>query len=412
MHASLPRSPSLAHLKKQAKQLLAAQRAGVPQSCRLLRRLHRFTAASDQEILSARVTLAEAQFVLAMHYGFRSWSALKDAVGAIPPCDQNSLEAVTSRSEKEIPVYAGAGVPLAVVAALNHAGIEIAFMEFAAASGWAFSFGYQYDRTSPAQMAVRGDPDADGPFEVFSFLPGQLGLGYDMARTGDPEELWRFVTTRVDAGTPIMSEHMDGGLISAYREVDDRRELFFDGTVAPGWIDVGSLQPHAVYSFVRRGDPAPEDQVRVLALGRAVAKGKPHSSRGIPQGQAALRSYLSDVSDVTRDFSSTEEWFCWAAFQRLMARRCCEVWLRAVARHLSGGAAAFALAAADHYGDAFSCYDQYRSEVQAGQPPRRSLQERARTPERIATIIPILERGMDAEAAGLASLEHVLGELT
>jgi hypothetical protein len=38
---------------------------------------------------------------------------------------------------------------------------------------------------------------------------------------------------------------------------------------------------------------------------------------------AALRAYLSDVADSSKSLAKCEEWFCWAAFQRLMARRCC-----------------------------------------------------------------------------------------
>ena len=66
-------------------------------------------------------------------------------------------------SPVEIPEYAGPGVPLAVTAALNHAGVEIDYMEFAAATGWAFSFGYLYDGVWPAHMAVRGTPGGDVP---------------------------------------------------------------------------------------------------------------------------------------------------------------------------------------------------------------------------------------------------------
>jgi hypothetical protein len=407
----LPAHASLEYLKKQAKQLLAAQRRGEAQCCPFLRRLHRFAGSRDQEILNAKVTLAEAQFVVAMHLGYASWPKLVEDVRSRPAADANSLAAVVRRSTVEIPRYAGAGVPLAVVAALNYAGTEMDFMEFAAASGWAFSFGYRYEDVSPAFMAVRGNPESDGPTEVFAFLPKQLGLDYEMARTQvEHDKLWSFVKRHVDAGTPIMSEHMDGGLITAYRERGDRRQLFFDATVASGWIDVDKLQPYGVYSLVKRRDPTPRDQIRRLALKRAIAFGEANDWNGTPQGTAALRTYLADVRDETKQFSDAEEWFCWAAFERLMARRCCEVWLRSSAKALGGEARGLLLEAADHYGRAFEYYDRYLTEVGAG-APLLGLKERARTPERIAVIAEILERGIEAEVAGLAALKQAVALL-
>jgi hypothetical protein len=404
----LPATPSLEHLKKQAKQLLAAQRRGMPQCCPILRRLHRFAGSSDEEILSAKLTLAEAQFLVAMHHGYASWPKLLDDVRSRLAAGANSLAAVVRRSKVEIPEYAGAGVPLAVVAALNHAGIEMDFMEFGAASGWAFSFGYCYEDISPAFMAVRGNPEADGPMEVFAFLPKQLGFDYEMTRTEvEHNRLWSFVKRHVDAGAPVMSEHMDGGLITAYRERNGQQQLFFDGTVVPGWIDVDKLQPYAVYSLVKQRDPKPRDQIRRLALKRAVAFGEADDWKGTPQGTVALRTYLADVLDETKSFSDTEEWFCWATFERLMARRCSEVWLRSSAEHLDGDARALVAEAADNYGEAFRCYDRYLSEVGAG-APRLSLRERARTPERIAVIADILERGIEAETAGLEALKQAV----
>jgi hypothetical protein len=411
MSASLPHHPSVDHLKKQAKMLLGSQRRRVPACCALLRRLHRFAAASDEEILAATLSLAEAQLALAMHYGYSGWKELIDEARSHPAGGEFSLETVRDRAEETLPDYAGAGVLLAVVAALNHAGIPVRFMEFAAASGWAFSFGYLYDDVSPAYLAVRGDPAADGPLEVFAFLPGQYGLGYAMARTQDPTRLWSFVMRNVDSGIPIMSEHLDGGLITAYRTQDGRRQLFFDGTVAPGWIDADGLQPYAVYTFVKEREVQPRGEITRAALERAVAKGKEHAWRGVPQGLAALRQYLADVRDPTRDFARCGEWFCWAAFERLMARRCGEIWLRSLAEARTGEARRWLAAAAGSYGEAFRGYDRYRTAVQAGEPAGTLLLERVRSPESIGIIAPLLEQAIAAESSGLEALEKALGVL-
>jgi hypothetical protein len=405
MQSSLPRHPSVDHLKKQAKMLLAAQRAGQPASCRFFRRLRRFSEATDKDVLSARVSLADAQRALAMQYGYGSWKELAEEARSHPPQAEFSLARVMAHSEQPIPDYAGAGVPLAIVAALNHAGVPVRFMEFAAASGWAFSVGYVYDDISAAFMAVRGQPGSDGPLEVFALLPEQLGLGYELARTDQPAQLWRFVRSKVDSGTPVMSEHMDGGLITAYRMKRGRREIFFEGTVDTGWKTADGLGPYAVYSFVRRREPLPMEEVTRSALARAVQKGRAHEWGGVPQGLAALRAYLADVRDPARTFEETAEWFCWAAFERLMARRCAEIWLGSVGRKLSGEAGRLISVAADHFGAAFRHYDLYLGETQGRNPPRPTLFERARVPERIDRCAPLLEQGIDEEASGLEALE-------
>lgn len=404
MPASLPKQPDIDHLKKSAKRLLAAQRRGDPRCCHLLRALRRFSEAKDSDILEARVTLHEVQHVVALHFGFSSWAELRRHVLAQRTTNSISIAAVEQHAEQEIPQYAGAGVPMGVAAALNHAGVDIGFMEFAAASGWAFSFGYKYDDVSPAYLAVRGEPKSDGPMEVFAFLPGCFGFGYELALTKEPEAVWAFVVKHVDAGTPIMSEHLDGGLISGYQEQGGTRQVFFDGVPMPGRIDVDGLDPHAVYVLVKRSDPMPRDEVTRLALKRAFAKGSAHDWRGTPQGLAALRAYAADVADPSKDFARTEEWFCWAAFERLMARRCCAVWLRSAAAAVGEKARASLMVAAEQYERAFKCYESYLSEVSDREPMRQALRERARAPERIKVIVPLLEQGIAAEKAGLEAL--------
>jgi hypothetical protein len=408
---SLPRNPHLAYLKKQAKRLLAAQRSGLSACGPIFREIGRYARLSDAELFQAPVTLAEARLALAIHYGYASWRELAEEVRSRPPSAVYSLRTVQERAEKPIPEYAGAGVPMAVVAALNHAGIPIRYMEFAAASGWAFSFGYLYDDISPAFMGVRGNPEEDGPFEVFSFLPLCHGLGYEMALTSDHEGLWRFVREHVDAGTPVMSEHMDGGLIAGYREKDGNRQIFLDGTVSAGWIDVGGLQPHAVYAFVREGEARPPGEVTREALGRAVAKGREHGWRGVPQGLSALRRYLADVSDLSKGFRETPEWFCWAAFQRLMARRCAQVWLASVAGTLPRSERMLLEKAASAYGAAFRYYDRYLGGVRESSLPKQSRQRGTRSPERVWAIVPLLAQGIGAEERGLDHLEEVVSHL-
>jgi hypothetical protein len=83
MSRPLPARPSLVHLKHQAKDLRILAREGDESAAVTLRHLRRFQGASAPEIASARVSLGEAQYALALAYGFASWPALKKHVESL-----------------------------------------------------------------------------------------------------------------------------------------------------------------------------------------------------------------------------------------------------------------------------------------------------------------------------------------
>ena len=80
---TIPPNVCLRQLKKQAKDLVKAHNRGEADVCSLLRNLKRFATASDREILAAEILLNEAQYALALHYGFTSWNALKAHIDAL-----------------------------------------------------------------------------------------------------------------------------------------------------------------------------------------------------------------------------------------------------------------------------------------------------------------------------------------
>jgi hypothetical protein len=83
MVLSLPLHPDIAHLKRQAKQLVRAHRRGLSAPCAVLRSLRRFSGQDDRRILSSPLALHDAQYALAMEYGFPSWNALRTHVESI-----------------------------------------------------------------------------------------------------------------------------------------------------------------------------------------------------------------------------------------------------------------------------------------------------------------------------------------
>ena len=414
MTAALPLLASLEHLKNQAKSLLKTHDEGKPDACETLRHVHRLSRKSDAAILAAPVQLQEAQHAIALEYGFKSWVELKQEVesrerreaeerqewaevlpGQVRPESLARFALRTIDLPEDIP-YLRAGVPSAVVQLLKHKGESVDFAEVTAAGGWAFSFSYAYGDSHIGALSV----------EDFAFLPERLGYEREAVSCGAREALWSFVCRNVDAGVPMVCTHYDGGLVYGYRMKDGVRQMWFDGTVAMGWTDITSPHPmDSCQTLVKKGEPRQEAEILREALGIALQKAS-------PGGVAALEAYAADVEDPGKDFAeSSAFWFCWAAFERLSARWCCARWLRSAAGVLPE-AHGHLLSAAEHYERAFQLYGDYRKEVHAGAPTGLSLHERARTPERIAAISPILRKAIDAERSGIAELQKAVAAVS
>ena len=89
--SSLPARPNLEQLKKQAKELLKAYRAGDPPSLQQFRDfLPRLASTSDEQLADLSLSLRDAQRVIALEHGFDSWAQLKAHVAATT--DSNLIE--------------------------------------------------------------------------------------------------------------------------------------------------------------------------------------------------------------------------------------------------------------------------------------------------------------------------------
>jgi ankyrin repeat protein len=83
MTTSLPVDPSLENLKKQAKTLQKAWRAGETDAIARIRAVHpQYSGLSDEQLRAIQPRLTDCQLVLAREAGFDSWPQLKTAVQA------------------------------------------------------------------------------------------------------------------------------------------------------------------------------------------------------------------------------------------------------------------------------------------------------------------------------------------
>jgi hypothetical protein len=81
MPKSLPSRPNLEQLRNQAKDLLKSHKGGDPQAVERFRVSHpQCSSASESGIHAARLSLSDAQLVIAREYGFASWARLREHV--------------------------------------------------------------------------------------------------------------------------------------------------------------------------------------------------------------------------------------------------------------------------------------------------------------------------------------------
>jgi ankyrin repeat protein len=121
----LPDSPDLDQLRKQAKELLRAARAGDPTASTRFRILPSLATASDDELTRA-LALHDAQSVIAREHGFPSWNALRERVeeltlgfdDAVREFVEAATDGRTSRAERLLALHsriAGASFHSALV---------------------------------------------------------------------------------------------------------------------------------------------------------------------------------------------------------------------------------------------------------------------------------------------------------
>jgi ankyrin repeat protein len=84
MSKSLPSRPNLEQLKNQAKDLLKAHDSGDAEALQRIQASHPdYSNASEDQIRATKLSLSDAQLVIAREYGFASWPKLKEHVESL-----------------------------------------------------------------------------------------------------------------------------------------------------------------------------------------------------------------------------------------------------------------------------------------------------------------------------------------
>ncbi|MHB9134595.1 MAG: carbon-nitrogen hydrolase family protein [Armatimonadota bacterium] len=158
MTRSLSPHPDLAQLKRQAKELRKAQQAQDPSACPVLRHLRRFADAPEAYILAAPLSLHEAQYALAMEYGFTSWQSLQQHVRSTTVLSDARIRvALVSYQVRSGDPEANLRVVETVLRAQADAGIRLFVLPEVSISGWPPKVDGQRD------YARFAEPVPDGP---------------------------------------------------------------------------------------------------------------------------------------------------------------------------------------------------------------------------------------------------------
>ncbi|MBT3276174.1 MAG: hypothetical protein HN368_23705 [Spirochaetales bacterium] len=78
MSDELPVNPNIEQLKKQAKDLLRGFARKDPSVIDRFRSIRRYASLSEKDLFRSPVKLNDAQYAVALHYGFKSWRHLSD----------------------------------------------------------------------------------------------------------------------------------------------------------------------------------------------------------------------------------------------------------------------------------------------------------------------------------------------
>jgi hypothetical protein len=371
----LPPRPDLGHLKRQAKRLVHAQRCGDPSACATLRLLRRFADASDAEVLASPLALNEAQFALALDYGFRSWTDLKrHVVGGRPVRLHGTLRREQGRAVIEGLEAFNWGGPFhlrqesfmsALAAVLQAIGEDVSYDELMGLSGAAFKLLVRQPDFHPraASCGVGFDCpevalDAVGRWADWPELDGEDTAPEALAGAREA------VVDSVDRGVPVLRLAGDFSIVVGYADAGATlivREYRPAGE--PGYQEVTSV-PWALAILSDRHEPMPRREAVLRSL--RIALELAHTARVDTEsatyacGLAAYEAWIDGLARASGDAPDTALHGNALGYTILSsARGAAARYLRSVADELAGEAAV-------HIGHAAVAYGRINGLLQTG----------------------------------------------
>ena len=376
MPSSLPDSPSLEFLRKQAKDVHKAHRNGDPSCCNILRNLRQFAGQSDADILAAGLSLSEAQFALAMDYGFKDWTAMRDEVAAMaqsPMQDECLLDGAVSAYDDLRGRYPCTHCHISTQYVCMHAsGWDIDFETLMTVSGAGLVFAYD-PTTWQAKYAHTALP-------LDQRIADATGFGWDWTAFQNEHEAWSLITDAIDSGRAVRAHFWEDLVFAGYRArpETEQREVFALVT-GPGkhgwwtwqdfldWVNdyCRKFDECEVGRHTKRVDTRPAADVAAGVIRDAVtwATQPPRDVSADGYGFTGMKQFAADIADVDgkpKDYFHDSWHGNHAVIQQWTTRACTATYLEALVRSNALPAAETHLrAAAQEYVAAHSAWHEF-----------------------------------------------------
>ena len=363
----LPPQPSLEHLKNEAKALLDSLRSGDRSVCPVFRRLHRFADTTDERMLLADVALTEAQFALAMDYGFASWQQLREAVLRNRPMQVSGPTAEGKAIMLPAPPAGRAKCnrfTSAMHMLMAYCGADCDYHTVAGDSGLAFILQAD-DRHTPYGAKTSQIDIGWWPLDHFGALLRLKDLGHTHGvplrtlpvrddESADQEAYYREhmheeVVRSLNAGRPVVAVHADHCLVTG---LDEGQPPLLGQLVCSDQPEVKRLAnyPWAVIVPGEPTQPVDRSSADRQALSFAVDL---HNDRcsGLAAGKSTGKRSYELWARLARDENTCGPHYYHGNVRQFLRinRQSAPPYLRAVAQRHSGSAAAGMDAAADAF---------------------------------------------------------------
>ncbi len=337
MSRTLPPRPDFTQLKHQAKDLIRAHERKDASACGVLRRLRQFATVDDAAILAKPLALHEAQYALAMEYGFTSWNAMKRYVEKVTGrpslvrrekdrtyvtgLERHGVGCKDAHDNSMIACIAG------VMAAIGEDDLTYDYLMGASGAAFRVQMMAQPTWCPSAACAPCG----------YNCLPGAMAVtGYrftwiDTQRDGKwlddgVKKALQAVPASIDRGVPVIQAGKETSLIVGYRQdgqliarpyeldKDGYQDIeVFDTSGAPKWVfGSGKWDDYvwAVGVVEPQDEPMDRREVVVDSLRLAIKLARTERFGRYLSGFAALENWIDGLLDDAR-FQALNEgnWF-------------------------------------------------------------------------------------------------------
>jgi hypothetical protein len=444
MSQNLPPDSNLEQLRKQAKDLLKGHRAGEPAICGTLRLLRRFRQASDDEILSSDLALNEAQFALAMSYGFKSWPELKrhvESTRAVEPTAgivrdggatvlKGYEDIDWGRSRESI----DNSFIRCLTHVLNAAGEDLTYSDLMGLSGAAFRVQVVQPELCPSAACAEVGIDCYKPAlesvgyamdtiwaqarsDSGSLTDGtQAKIDTETLTETDPKNIERArksVVESIEKGRPAIYQVEEHSLIVGYRDAGRCLVLReYCNTSGPGYTDKEQL-PWSI-SVVKDKIRTPDRREEILkSLRRGLEVANTAKCDNVACGFAAYEAWIQTIERGYGHLSDQQA-FGWLlgnayVYESLFnAREAASDYLRSVSEELDEGASDCLLRAADLFA---RLHKNLHAQWSCAPYPWWLSEEKPWTQERKAKERQLLKESLDLDRRAFAEIEDAVAVL-